>query len=267
MKTFQSSTPKLVAHAADGVGVLAISNIDKRNALDLSMWQAIPAVIGAMAADHEVRVLVIRGAGDSPFASGADISEFETVRASAAGGRAYEEANEAAFEAIANCPMPVIAMIRRFCMGGGIGIAAACDLRVASDDTLFAVPAGRLGVGYPPRAMRMVVASFGAAGAKDLFFTARRMDAAEAKALGMLHRLFTPEALEAETMELARTIAANAPLALRSAKASIGAATGLPGAPSEQELVALADACFDSADYAEGRAAFLAKRAPVFNGR
>lgn len=267
MKFLPSPTPKISVTLDEGVAVVSLDNVAKHNALDLSMWRALPEIIAAIADDEEARVVVLRGVGESPFASGADIAEFETVRADAQGGRAYEGANEDAFAALALCPKPVIAMIRRFCMGGGVGIAAACDLRIAAEGTLFAVPAARLGVGYPPRAMRMVVASFGAAAAKDLFFTARRLDAVEAKALGMIHRLVPDADLEAETMSLAASIAANAPLAMRAAKASIAAASGLPGALAEPDLVALADACFDSSDYAEGRNAFLAKRKPVFTGR
>jgi len=267
LKSFSSPTPRLIAEASDGVGVISINNSEKRNALDLAMWRALPQLIAAMATDDAVRVIVLRGVGGSPFASGADISEFRTLRASAAGGKAYEESNEEAFAAIAACPVPVIAMMRGFCMGGGVGIAAACDLRVAAQGTVFGVPAARLGVGYPPKAMRLVVAAFGDAVARDLFFTARRLDAAEAKALGALHRLWPDADLEAETMAMARAIAGNAPLAMRSAKASIAAASGLPGSVSEAELLALAGACFDSDDYAEGRDAFLEKRQPQFQGR
>ncbi|MDJ1159400.1 enoyl-CoA hydratase [Chelatococcus sp. SYSU_G07232] len=264
--TLPSPTPRLTLAVDGPVATLAIANAEKRNALDFAMWEALPALVRTVEATEGVRVLVLRGAGDTPFASGADIAEFETVRASAAGGRAYEAANEAAFAALAACRLPVIAMIRRFCLGGGMGLALACDLRLAAEGTLFGIPAARLGVGYPPAAMSMIVAAVGVAAAKDLFFTARRVDAAEARTLGLVQRVVADPALEKEVYALARTIAANAPLTIRAAKRAIATAAALPGATDAAELAALADACFDSADYAEGRAAFLARREPVFRG-
>jgi enoyl-CoA hydratase/carnithine racemase len=267
MTILDSPTPRLRAEIDGPVASLLIDNPAKRNALDLAMWQAIPPLMAAIEAHEEVRVIVIRGAGDLAFASGADIAEFETVRATAEGGRAYEEANERAFQAVSQSPLPVLAMIRGFCLGGGLGLAVSCDLRVAAEGAQFGIPAGRLGVGYPPAAMASVVAAVGPMAAKDLFFTARRIDAAEAARLGLLTRLVPEAVLEEETYSLARTIAANAPLTLRAAKRAIDAAAGLPGAPGHAELARLAGACFDSEDYREGRTAFLEKRAPRFTGR
>lgn len=249
------------------VRVLLIDNAARRNAFDLAMWQALPHLVADVDADPTARVLVIRGAGDLPFASGADISEFATVRATAAGGRAYEDANVAAFDAVARCRKPVVAMIRGFCLGGGLGLALACDLRIAAEGAQFGIPAGRLGVGYPPQAYAYAVAAVGAMRAKDLFFTARRLGTEEALQAGLLTRMVAPEDLEEATMALAATIAANAPLTLAAAKAGIDAAAGLPGSPGEDALRAMAAACFDSEDYREGRTAFLEKREPRFGGR
>ena len=249
------------------VAFLLIDNGSRRNAFDLAMWQALPEIAAAVEADPQARVLVIRGAGDLAFASGADITEFSTVRATAAGGRAYEEANVAAFDAVARCRKPVIAMIRGFCLGGGLGLALACDLRIAAEGAQFGIPAGRLGVGYPPQAYAYAVAAVGAMRAKELFFTARRLGTDEALAAGLLTRVVAPEDLEETTVALATAIAANAPMTLAAAKAGIDAAAGLPGAPTAEALQAMAAACFDSDDYREGRTAFLEKREPRFTGR
>jgi enoyl-CoA hydratase/carnithine racemase len=262
-----SPTPKLRVDLKHGVAWLFIDNGAKRNAFDLDMWRALPPLMAAIDAEPEARVVVIAGAQGLPFCSGADISEFSTVRATSAGGRAYEAANVAAFEAISACAKPTIAAISGFCMGGGMGVASACDLRVAREGTVFAIPAGRLGVGYPPSAMRFAVAAVGPQLAFDMFFTARRLDAKEAFDAGLLARLFESEAFIGGVDALAAAIAANAPLTLKAAKAAIRAAAALPGAPSAAECEALAAQCFDSADYMEGRAAFLEKRAPKFTGR
>ncbi|QGM96290.1 enoyl-CoA hydratase [Methylocystis parvus] len=264
--TIASPSPKLRVELANGVARLLIDNGSKRNAFDLEMWRALPPLFTAMDAAPEARVVVICGAPGLPFCSGADISEFSTVRATSEGGRAYEQANVDAFEAISACSKPTIAAIAGFCMGGGMGIASACDLRVAQEEAVFAIPAGRLGVGYPPSAMRFVVAAVGPQRAMELFFTARRLSAKEALEIGYLARLFEQESFEGGVDDLAATIAANAPLTLRAAKAAIRAAALLPNAPTLEACEAYAQACFDSADYMEGRAAFLEKRAPKFTG-
>jgi enoyl-CoA hydratase/carnithine racemase len=258
-------TPKLAVSIDGAVATVAINNPAKHNALDLEMWRAWPAIMEALDRDDRVRVIILRGAGAESFASGADIAEFETVRANAEGGRLYEAANEAAFRAVAHCSKPVIAMIRGFCLGAGFGLALSCDLRIASENATFGIPAARLGVGYPPGAMRLITAAVGAPVAKDLFFTARRIGTQEAERLGVLQQVVPDGQLEATALALADGIARNAPLTIRAAKAAIDASVGIgrPGA----DPVAMADICFDSADAVEGRQAFLEKRSPVFTGR
>jgi enoyl-CoA hydratase/carnithine racemase len=263
--SFSTPTAKLVVSLSGSVATVAIDNPAKHNALDLEMWKAFPAIMAALDRDPQVRVVVLRGAGQESFASGADIAEFGTVRANAEGGRLYEAANEAAFWAVAHCSKPVIAMIRRFCLGGGFGLALSCDLRVASENAVFGIPAARLGIGYPPGAMRLVTATVGAPAAKDLFFTARRIDAKEAERLGVLQRVVPDGELEAAVLALAGDIAGNAPLTIRAAKAAIDEAAGVMH--PDVDPLALADRCFDSADAVEGRKAFLEKRSPVFTGR
>jgi enoyl-CoA hydratase/carnithine racemase len=267
MISLSSPTEKLRLDIIEGVARLYIDNGARRNAIDIGMWRAIPLLIAEVAARDDVRVLVVAGAPGLPFCSGADISEFATVRATSVGAAAYEAANTAAFDAISAVPFPTIAAISGFCMGGGMGLACACDLRVSNTDAVFAIPAARLGVGYPPRAMRYVVAAVGAQRAFEMFFTARRFDAQEALGAGLLAHVYAPETFEGAVDDLAATIARNAPLTLIAAKASIRATVGLPGAPTKEECEALALACFDSADFTEGRTAFLDKRTPAFRGR
>ncbi|MBF9194837.1 enoyl-CoA hydratase [Microvirga terrestris] len=263
--SFSPATSKLAVSLSGSIATLTIDNVLKHNAVDLEMWKAFPSLMDALGRDPNVRLIVLRGTGQASFTSGADIAEFATVRANAEGGRLYEAANEAAFCAVAHCSKPVIAMIRGFCLGGGFGLALSCDLRVASENAIFGIPAARLGVGYPPGAMKLVTAAVGAPAAKDLFFTARRLDAQEAYSLGVVQRLVRDEELEHVTQALAENIAENAPLTIKAAKAAIDEAVGVthPNA----DAMALADLCFESADAVEGREAFLQKRRPVFTGR
>lgn len=248
------------------VGYLIIDRPERKNALSFEMWKEVARLIGEFGANKALRVVVLRGARDLPFCSGADISEFETVRANAEGARAYEEANVVAFDAIAACTLPTIAMIRSFCMGGGMGLAAACDLRVASESAEFTIPPGKLGLAYPPSAIRYIVAAIGPANAKDLLYTARRVKAVEAEKLGFINRLVAEDALESEVEKLAAAIAENAPLSLKAGKLAINHASGYEFAQDMKAVNAAAEGCFDSADYREGRSAFLEKRKAQFKG-
>jgi enoyl-CoA hydratase/carnithine racemase len=262
-----SATSKLRVSIADGVARVEIDNAPRRNAFDFDMWKALPGLMAQLEAARDVRVVVLCAAPGLAFCSGADISEFSTVRATAEGGKAYEKANLDAFDALARLSKPTVAAITGFCMGGGMGLAASCDLRVAREDAVFAIPAGRLGVGYPPAAMAYVTTAVGAQTAMEMFFTARRLDAREAHARGFVARLLPKDGFDEAVAALAGSIAANAPLTLRAAKAAIRAALGAPNAPSHDDCEKLATACFDSADFAEGRTAFLEKREPKFTGR
>ncbi|MBV5266007.1 enoyl-CoA hydratase [Pinisolibacter aquiterrae] len=265
--TLESADPRIRIEVEGAVGRLVVANPERRNAVSLAMWQAIPGAVAALVAHPDVRVIVVRGDGDLAFVSGADISEFATVRKDAASARAYEASNAEAFSALRHATKPTIAMIRGFCLGGGMGLAVACDIRIAADDAVFGIPAARLGVGYPPDCIADVVAAVGPQRAKEMFFTARRMTAAEALEIGLLAAVHSVEALENEAIDLATVIAHNAPLTLRAAKAAIDAVVDGALPTRRETLVALTDACFASADFAEGRTAFLEKREAKFHGR
>lgn len=266
MRNLPSPCPRLGVEINGPVARLVIDNPQRRNAIDIAMWRAFPVLLEALAREPDVRVVILTGRGEN-FSAGADISEFSTERATAEGSRAYEQENVRAFEAVTACPLPVIAAIRGFCFGAGAGLALSCDLRLASTDAQFAIPAARLGVAYPPRAFASIVAVIGAARTKELFFTGRRVGAAEANAIGMLNRIVPAENLDAESETLAAAIARGAPMTHTATKRSVDAAAGLPSALPAEAVQALADACFESADYAEGRTAFAEKRDPVFRGR
>lgn len=262
-----TSDARIRAEVDGPIGRIVVANPARRNAVSLDMWTAIPGAVAALEAHPDVRVIVVRGDGDLAFVSGADISEFATVRRDAASARAYEAANADAFSALRHAAKPTIAMIRGFCLGGGMGLAVACDLRVASADAIFGIPAARLGVGYPPDCMADVVAAVGPQRAKEMFFTARRIDAREARDIGLLTAVHPIEAMENETFDLAMAIARNAPLTIRAAKAAIDAVVAGSLGRDRERLATLTDACFASADFAEGRTAFLEKREARFHGR
>jgi enoyl-CoA hydratase/carnithine racemase len=255
----------LVAHGDGGIVTVTIDRPDKKNALTLSMWQALAAAFAEAGADPAVRVVVLTGAGDD-FCAGADIAEFGDLRGAAASARAYEAANSAAFRAIREAGVPTIAAIAGICFGGGFGIAAACDLRIATEDARFSVPAARLGLAYPQDAMQDIVRACGAQTARYLAFSAARLTAAQALAAGiLLETVADRPALSARAGAVAAAIAANAPLSVRASKASIAAAESRDPAEAARAR-ALGDATFDSADYAEGRQAFAERRAPRFSG-
>ncbi|SDU22121.1 enoyl-CoA hydratase [Stappia sp. ES.058] len=259
--------PRIETHVDGATGWLVIHNPARRNAVTLGMWRALPGALTSLAATPGLRCVILRGAGDATFVAGADISEFATLRKDAASARAYEAANAAAFDALRDCALPSVAMIRGFCLGGGLGLAAACDLRIADETAQFGIPAARLGVGYPPSAIADIVRLVGPSRAKLMFYTARRLDCGQAQAAGLIDLAVGDDDLEAATRELATTISNGAPLTLAAAKAGVDAVAGKMSPEELEACQALADACFDSADFAEGRSAFLEKRTPAFTGK
>ncbi len=259
-------TEKLIAEIDAGIGWLTFNNPDRRNALSQEMVRAMPAILDQFQASDEVRVVVMRGAGTRAFISGADISEFD--RRGAPGDRSSTANQSVAPDwKLGNLEKPLIAMIRGYCIGGGLAVALSADIRIASEDAQFAIPAARLGLGYPFAGVRSLVDLVGKASASEILFSARRVSAEEAWAMGLVNRVVPVEELETSVRELASQIAANAPLTVRASKIGIGQALLDPDKRDLARCNRVLQDCFESEDFVEGKRAFLEKRPPVFKGR
>jgi enoyl-CoA hydratase len=263
MAEIVSPTPFVKAWRDGQVGHVMLDRPERRNALNRDMWAALPGLIEALDGDTATRVLVIRGAGSEAFAAGADIAEFAIGRANPGQAKEYEALNGKAFAALRNTAKPVIAMIQGFCIGGGLALALASDLRIAADSAVFALPPARLGLAYPIEGLRDLLHAVSPAFAKEMLFTARRFAAEEAFRAGLVHKVVAADRLAEEVARLCAEIGDNAPLTLKASKRAIDS---LAGHPATDNPARLAAACFASADYAEGQRAFLEKRKPRFTG-
>jgi enoyl-CoA hydratase/carnithine racemase len=258
---------KILRSVTDGVGVVTFNNPEKRNAMSLDMWEGLGHALVELRDDPAVRVVILTGAGDKAFVSGADISQFEKTRHNAAASEEYSKKSAAQRALLADYPKPIIASIRGFCLGGGMQVAMAADIRFASDNSQFGIPAAKLGIAYGYDGLRNLVSLVGPSWARLIMYTGMRIDAAEALRIGLVDRVLSDAELWDATMEIARTISGNAPLAIQAAKITI--AQVLKDSPERDmdAVKAIGTACMDSEDFREGRTAFMEKRKPQFKGR
>jgi len=266
-QAYRSPTERVQAWTEGSTLHIRFNNPAKHNALSVDMWQAVPPLLAQAEQDPAIRLVVFSGAGEKAFVSGADISQFEDMRAAREAVKHYELMAEEALMSIYRCGKPTLACIRGFCIGGGVNVAISCDIRIASEDSVFSIPAARLGLGYRLSALKNLVNLVGVGVAKDLFFTARRIDAAEAKTVGLITRATSAQQLPELLAEYTATMAANAPLTVHAGKKIIEEMLKDDADLDRDLCKRLILDCFESEDYAEGRRAFMEKRKPVFRGK
>ena len=258
---------KILQSATDGVGIITFNNPEKRNAMSLEMWEGFGNALVELRDDPDVRVVIMVGAGDKAFVSGADISQFEKTRHNAEASEEYSRRSAAQRALLADYPKPTIACIRGFCLGGGMQVAMLADIRIASDNSQFGIPAAKLGIAYGYDGLRNLVSLVGPSWARLIMYTGMRIDSAEGLRIGLVDRV-TPDAdLWNATMEIATTISGNAPLAIKAAKITIAQVLKDPGQRDMDAIKEIGIACMDSEDFREGRRAFMEKRKPKFSGR
>lgn len=267
IRRIRLATPKIVAEVEDGIGWLRINQPERRNAISLEMWQGLADASAAFDADADVRVVVMHGVGGQSFAAGADISEFEQQRANAEQKRRYGEIAARGQNGLGDLTKPLIAMIQGYCIGGGMAIALKADVRFAALGSRFGIPAARLGLGYEYDGVAALARLVGPSTAKDILFSARQLEADEALRLGLLNFVCEPDELELRVRDYAAGIAANAPLTIRACKAALKLFEEYSVSDRADAVNELVSRCFDSADYREGRTAFMEKRQPRFSGR
>lgn len=256
---------KLLAGRIEGVGVVLFNQPEKRNAISLEMWDGVVEALDVLEADDAVRAVVYAGAGGKSFSAGADVSEFAGRRNGADADAQYSRLTACARSRIESFPKPSIACVQGFCLGGGLVTATQLDLRVASADAVFGIPAARVGLHYAIEPTERLVSLVGPARAKMMLYTGLRISAAQAFTMGLVDVVANADVVQ-ECLELARTIAANAPLSVQASKFTVDQALKVPADRDVATLAAHTRRCIDSADFREGRSAFIEKRQPVFIG-
>ena len=266
--TLQLDTQRMLAHVdSNGIGWMTFNNPARHNALSLEMWQGVGDILQHFQNDDAVRVVIMRGAGGKSFVSGADISEFAEKRANAEQRRSYGEIAGRATHWLATINKPLIALIEGYCIGGGLATALSADIRFATPDSRFGIPAAKLGLGYEFEGLAKLVRLVGPSQARDIMFSARFMPAEEAKSMQLINFIYSREDIEAQCIAYAKNIASNAPLTVKAAKAAVNAWERGSREDEVGAVRAMVDACFNSEDYAEGRKAFAEKRKPNFLSR
>jgi enoyl-CoA hydratase len=260
-------TERMLAKKDGAIGWMLFNNPARHNAVSIDMWRAIPEILTEFERDQTIRVVVLGGVGGKAFISGADISEFEQKRSSRENISQYNAVSGEANMSIIGCSKPTLAMIEGYCIGGGVGVALCCDLRLAADNSRFGVPAAKLGLGYAYGGIKRLADLVGPAFAKEIFFTGRQFDAFEALQMGLINRVRPAADLQPYVRDYAQTIGENAPLTIQSVKLSVNEAYKDPEDRDLKAAQRTVDACFGSEDYVEGRSAFMEKRKPIFRGR
>jgi enoyl-CoA hydratase/carnithine racemase len=262
-----SKTDSIQVEIDDGIGWLTLNQPERHNAISRDMWLGMAEAIEGFQRSDAVRVVVLRGAGGKAFAAGADITEFDALNASAEQSVEYRAPHKRGMETLCNLDKPVIAMIQGYCIGAGLAVALTADVRFATPGSRFAIPAAKLGLGYEYDGVATLARLVGPSVARDILFSGRQLDAAEALAVGLINAVESDDTLLARTRAYAEVLARNAPLTIRASKAAMRHYERTSQAAATEEVDRLTAQCYDSRDYAEGRRAFAEKRRPRFEGR